>query len=201
MCPTKQELIDYRAIYEFHHNKSRATILASTNLYKNDWSLLFQVIAKIESLDYKVVITNDETVIQFKLSGVSVITRQNVNKALENTYDAVLGFVSYYNTHIKPKPQSDKKIMLEFMCFGYCKEENAWEDASKCLPKIVGEYNDGNLYYESEALFDESWDWLIPVYEKLRPICEERNVNLGFYFDVKESYKQALKFIKAHNKR
>jgi hypothetical protein len=58
----------------------------------------------------------------------------------------------------------DNKLIAEFMGFTY--EKNiGWYDNDMNMPQIVYDVQNGNCF--NELLFDQSWDWLIPVVEKI----------------------------------
>jgi len=51
-----------------------------------------------------------------------------------------------------------------FMGFTY--EKNiGWYDNETCMPQIIYDQQNGNCF--DELLFDKSWDWLIPVIDKI----------------------------------
>ena len=50
--------------------------------------------------------------------------------------------------------------------------------------------------------FHSSWDWLIPVVQKIEQDCEgvpQEMINIGLYSDINEVYKAAVQFIKNQN--
>ena len=58
----------------------------------------------------------------------------------------------------------DNKLIAEFMGFTY--EKNiGWYDNDMLMSQNVYDNQDGNCF--DELLFDKSWDWLMPVVEKI----------------------------------
>lgn len=58
----------------------------------------------------------------------------------------------------------DNKLIAEFMGFTY--EKNiGWYDNEMSMSQNVYDNQDGNCF--DELLFDKSWDWLMPVIEKI----------------------------------
>jgi hypothetical protein len=63
--------------------------------------------------------------------------------------------------------KEQNKLIAEFM--GFTNEKNlGWYDNDMLLSQIVYDLNDGNCF--DELLFDKSWDWLMPVVEKINSI-------------------------------
>jgi hypothetical protein len=59
------------------------------------------------------------------------------------------------------------KIIAEFM--GFTNEKNiGWYDNEMRMPQIVYDVQNGNCF--DELLFNSSWDWLIPVVEKIESL-------------------------------
>jgi hypothetical protein len=84
---------------------------------------------------------------------------------------------------------NDNKLIAEFM--GYL-----FENEEYYLPL----YNSGDWFKEDELMFNESWDWLMPVVNK----CLKTGDNTGKWdeiystvctIDIKEVYKTVVKFI------
>lgn len=58
----------------------------------------------------------------------------------------------------------DNKLIAEFM--GFTQEKNiGWYDNDMLMSQNVYDTNNGNCF--DELLFDQSWDWLMPVVVKL----------------------------------
>lgn len=65
------------------------------------------------------------------------------------------------------------KLIAEFMDFTY-EKDLGWFDSEGILPQIVIDINDGNCF--DELLFDKSWNWLMPVVEKIENLHEDCDV-------------------------
>jgi len=60
--------------------------------------------------------------------------------------------------------RDNNKLIAEFM--GFTSEKNiGWYDNNMVMPQIVYVTNGGNCF--DELFFDLSWDWLMPVIEKI----------------------------------
>ena len=58
----------------------------------------------------------------------------------------------------------NNKLIAEFM--GFTSEKNiGWYDNNMMMPQSVYDSQDGNCF--DDLLFDKSWDWLMPVIEKI----------------------------------
>ena len=81
--------------------------------------------------------------------------------------------------------KNDNKLIAEFM--GYEVKHN------KCYsPK----YNDGTI---APMQFDTSWDWLIPVVNKIEMECEGVPIQLldcNLYSEIGEVYQAVVEFLK-----
>ena len=70
--------------------------------------------------------------------------------------------------------------------------------------KIIAEFMDLrstglSIYKPSEYEYHKSWDWLIPVVQKIEQDCEgvpQEMLNISLYSDINEVYKAVIKFIK-----
>ena len=70
--------------------------------------------------------------------------------------------------------------------------------------KLITEFMDGKhplakVTHEAHHNYDTSWDWLMPVVEKI----EEQNELIGAHIlstDIGKTYKEVVRFIKTHNK-
>ena len=79
----------------------------------------------------------------------------------------------------------DNKLIAEFM--GY--------------PKIAND-EDKRDYLEDCVKYDTSWDWLIPVVNKIEMECEGvplQLIDVSFYDEIHEVYWAVIEFIKEHN--
>tara|TARA_R110002012_G_scaffold244634_1_gene419580 strand:- start:83 stop:382 length:300 start_codon:yes stop_codon:yes gene_type:complete len=57
--------------------------------------------------------------------------------------------------------------------------------------------------YWGELQYDYSWDWLMPVVQKIEQDCEgvpQEMLNISLYSDINEVYKAVVEFIKNQNK-
>jgi len=90
----------------------------------------------------------------------------------------------------------DNKLIAEFM--GYL-----FENEEYYLPL----YNSGDWFKEDELMFNESWDWLMPVVEKCLKTGDNIEIEVGTdkwddvynavcTINIKEVYKAVVKFIK-----
>jgi len=83
---------------------------------------------------------------------------------------------------------NNNKLIAEFM--GY---EGKYD---KCYsPK----HNDGTI---APMQFDSSWDWLIPVVNKIEMECEGvplQLIDISFYDEIHEVYWAVVEFIKTYN--
>ena len=60
--------------------------------------------------------------------------------------------------------EKNNKLIAEFM--GFTQEKNiGWYDNDMLMSQNVYDTNNGNCF--DELLFDQSWDWLMPVVVKL----------------------------------
>ena len=60
------------------------------------------------------------------------------------------------------------------------------------------DYN-GCHYKVNELMFHNSWDWLIPVVQKIEQYCEgvpQEMLNISLYSDINEVHKAVVVFIK-----
>ena len=79
----------------------------------------------------------------------------------------------------------DNKLIAEFM--GY--------------PNIAND-KDKKDYLEDCVKYHESWDWLMPVVQKIEQYCEgvpQEMLNISLYSDINEVYNAVIEFIKNQN--
>ena len=106
----------------------------------------------------------------------------------------------------------DNKLIAEFMG-----DEKFWlmlKRLNGVYPNFNGTYFQsgddrtiGNPLKEEHVLkhiasFHSSWDWLMPVVQKIEQDCEgvpQEMLNISLYSDIKEVYKAVVEFIKEHN--
>lgn len=58
-------------------------------------------------------------------------------------------------------------------------------------------------YQNDEMHFDTSWDWLMPVVEKIEQVHEgvpQELINLSLFSTIDEVYNAVIEFIKQYNK-
>ena len=111
----------------------------------------------------------------------------------------------------------ENKLIAEFM--GFTHEKNiGWYDNDMLMSQNVYDSQDGNCF--DELLFHTSWDWLMPVVEKIEGLrdengnayrftidmcnaqIEETNIEiLGGAFKIDTTYKAVVEFIKQYNKQ
>jgi len=80
--------------------------------------------------------------------------------------------------------QENNKLIAEFM--GFQKTNIGWYDSEEIMPPLSNTY-DSNTFDEHELAFHKSWDWLMPVVEKIEDIeCKETSTELiGYHlYDV-----------------
>ena len=110
----------------------------------------------------------------------------------------------------------DNKLIAEFM--GFQKTNIGWYDSEETMPPLSNTY-DSNTFDEHELAFHKSWDWLMPVVEKIESLgydviirqgtCEIRGEDVnGVEYDNfecfdsgkhKTTYSAIVKFIKEYN--
>ena len=60
-------------------------------------------------------------------------------------------------------------------------------------------YNSGDWVPDVELDYHTSWDWLMPVVQKIEQDCEgvpQEMLNISLYSDINEVYKAVVEFIK-----
>ena len=104
---------------------------------------------------------------------------------------------------------TDREIVAEFMGIEKC--IHGWYDRDMLLQQEV--YNASNGSIHEELMFDESWDWLMPVVVKVRNIYRVTkemneitsmmyhiNDNLLNSDNINDTYVEVVEFIKWYNK-
>ena len=96
----------------------------------------------------------------------------------------------------------ENKLIAEFM--GFTNEKNiGWYDNQMLMSQNVYDNQDGNCF--DELLFDESWDWLMPVVEKIENYLSENVGKVGYFDECLNSndldvrYQAVVEFIKQYN--
>ena len=99
--------------------------------------------------------------------------------------------------------EKNNKLIAEFMGMTY--EKNiGWYDNEMRLEQIVYDLNDGNCF--DELQFKTSWDWLMPVVDKMNTteLWEEYDISyLATYLvstDINATYNAVVEFINEYNK-
>ena len=62
---------------------------------------------------------------------------------------------------------------------------------------------EGSWFEEGELSYNLSWDWLIPVVQKIEQYCEgvpHEMLNISLYSDINEVHNAVVEFINEHNK-
>jgi hypothetical protein len=73
--------------------------------------------------------------------------------------------------------------------------------------KLIAEFMDLrstglSIYKPSEYKYHTSWDWLMPVVQKIEQDCEgvpQEMINISLYSDINEVYNAVVEFIKEYN--
>ena len=96
------------------------------------------------------------------------------------------------------------KLIAEFM--GFTSEKNiGWYDNNMMMPQNVYDTQNGNCF--DELLFDQSWDWLIPVVEKVFILSEDEeawrmDIESGLTtLNINETYRAVVEFIKTYKNK
>ena len=94
------------------------------------------------------------------------------------------------------KTTENNKLIAEFM---------ELEASPKYNPKeyYIKEYNSGEWYLPEEMQYHTSWDWLMPVVDKIEQVHEgvpKQLINLSLFSTRQEIYQAVVEFIKEFNK-
>ena len=103
---------------------------------------------------------------------------------------------------------NNNKLIAEFM--GYPHMTDAVDD--RTIAYDVGgsvmninnthNENDNNVFHPDDMKFHSSWDWLIPVVNKIEMECEGVPIQLldcNLYSEIGEVYQAVVEFIKTYN--
>ena len=103
---------------------------------------------------------------------------------------------------------NNNKLIAEFM--GYPHMTDAVDD--RTIAYDVGgsvmninnthNENDNNVFHPDDMKFHSSWDWLIPVVNKIEMECEGVPIQLldcSLYCEIGEVYQAVVEFIKTYN--
>ena len=91
----------------------------------------------------------------------------------------------------------NNKLIAGFM--GMQNTYIGWYDNEMMMPQIVYDTQQGNHF--DDLLFHESWDWLMPVVEKIEEI-EDVDENESWHmlvFPIEHCYKNVVEFITWYN--
>lgn len=151
--------------------------------------------------DYFVIRDTDESV-DDEIFSVQLADYNEENGGL--VYTDFYGYDEIEQSLIKLYNMNKNKVIAEFM--GFTSDENlGWDDNNMMMPQIVYDTNGGNDF--DELLFDQSWDWLMPVVEKCIDIyhIELKNDDLSFKFydcigNKERTYNTVVRFINEYNK-
>lgn len=101
------------------------------------------------------------------------------------------------------------KLIVAFI--GFEPVETWYEDKEMLLPQHIYDTQGGNGFDLDEMLFDTSWDWLIPVVEKMTRLAVEYNgegerlfLNVGkrlLKLDLLATYSNVVEFVKWYNEK
>ena len=80
----------------------------------------------------------------------------------------------------------NNKLIAEFM--GFQKTNVGWYDSEETMPSLSNTY-DSNTFDEHELAFHTSWDWLMPVVEKIEHKIEPE-VRVLIYEDEVEIWQK-----------
>ena len=72
-----------------------------------------------------------------------------------------------------------------------------------CLDVDSDDENAKHFYTPEEMKYHTSWDWLMPVVEKIEQVHEgvpQELINLSLFSTIDEVYKAVVEFIKQYNK-
>lgn len=100
----------------------------------------------------------------------------------------------------------DNKLIAEFMgAVGTPKYNPTEWDVyiTGCLDVDSDDENAQHFYTPDDMKFHTSWDWLIPVVNKIEMECEGvpiQLIDVSFYDEIHEVYWAVIEFIKEYNK-
>ena len=88
----------------------------------------------------------------------------------------------------------DNKLIAEFMGYTFADYDLGG------LHYLI----DGNYVEYNSLQYDASWDWLMPVVQKIEQDCEgvpQYMLNISLYSDINEVYNAVVEFIKNQNNK
>ena len=86
--------------------------------------------------------------------------------------------------------KTDNELIAEFMGLKEHKGSYYFINKEEWIPDVELEYH-------------KSWDWLIPVVQKIEQYCEgvpQEMLNISLYSDINEVHNAVVEFINEHNK-
>ena len=102
----------------------------------------------------------------------------------------------------------DNKLIAKFMKF----PTQTDEVDNRTMAYYVGESimnadntnneNDDDVFHPDDMQFNSSWDWLMPVVQKIEQDCEgvpQEMLNISLYSDINDVYNAVVEFIKNQN--
>jgi hypothetical protein len=84
---------------------------------------------------------------------------------------------------------NDNKLIAEFMGYDI---STSLRDGVECV-----EYADNNIRALSDTHYHTSWDWLMPVVEKIYSL--DADIDFFGSINFEATYKEVLEFIKEYN--
>jgi len=73
---------------------------------------------------------------------------------------------------------------------------------NKLIAEFMGYVYEDDILVPEEPQYDSSWDWLIPVVNKIEMECEGvpiQLIDVSFYDEIHEVYWAVVEFIKIYN--
>jgi hypothetical protein len=108
----------------------------------------------------------------------------------------------------------NNKLIAEFMGLTYKEEKDFFDD--KIIKKVISKghpdktiHQDIDYHFQLTQLrYHGSWDWLIPVFQKIMDICLNYEDDYGDFYeirdcipDINQTYKAIVEFIKMYNEK
>ena len=92
----------------------------------------------------------------------------------------------------------ENKLIAEFM--GMANERHS--DGRYLFTTDIDELNGTDTRFWEELYFHVSWDWLMPVVERIEQVMQgvpQQMLHLSLYSTIDEVYAQVVEFIKEYN--
>ena len=103
----------------------------------------------------------------------------------------------------------NNKLIVQFMDYPTCSDywkDGRWEEEDyKDYYYIHGQFDlcwGSSNFDVSDMRFSTSWDWLMPVVQKIEQDCEgvpQEMLNISLYSDINDVYNAVVEFIKNQN--